>query len=348
MHENRIVELLTRKIAGEATPDELGELSYLLTKYPDAVYYEALLEQVWNLGQDGIQDNLNEAFEKHKLRNQAELDFETKGKGLYSFFKNNALVFAAIALIVFSTSLYFSNYYYSSNKLVRVDIYAGKGIRKDVKLPDGTLVRLNSDSKLSYDLDMQRQNQRDVSLIGEAFFKVAHDKKRPFIVTTNKVAIKVLGTEFNVRDYPGDKESETTLIKGSIELTINDRSDQKFLLKPSEKLALVNNLNNTLNKSVSSVLMIDNISPVKLGDREYIEEISWTENKFVFENESFEDMIPRLERWYNVKIILNDPTIRSYRFTGVFIKENIIQALEAMQLIKSFHYKLNENEVRIF
>jgi len=348
MHENRIVELLTRKIAGEATPDELGELSYLLTKYPDSVYYEALLEQVWSLGQDAVTDDLEDAFEKHKQNHQIDLDFEAKGHGVYGFLKSNIILLTTIVLVIFSTSLYFSKYYNATRKVVQVDIYAGKGIRKEVKLPDGTLVRLNSDSKLSYDLDMQSHSQRDVILIGEAFFKVAHDKKRPFIVKTNKVAIKVLGTEFNVRDYPGDKESETTLIKGSIELTINDRSDQKFLLKPSEKLALVKNTKKALEKGTGSVLKIDNISPVKLGDHEYIEEISWTENKFVFENESFEDMIPKLERWYNVKIILNDPTIRSYRFTGVFIKENIVQALEAMQLIKSFHYKLNENEVKIY
>lgn len=348
MHEHRIVELLTRKIAGEATPEELGELSYLLSQYPDAIYYEALLEQVWDLGQVEDQDKLDEAFEKHKIKFQDDLDFETKRKGIYSYFKNPVFVFASLAFIILSSSLYFSIFYTSTNKEVRVDILAGKGIRKEIKLPDGTFVRLNSDSKLSYDLDMQNHGQREVVLTGEAFFKVAHDKKRPFIVKTNKVAIKVLGTEFNVKDYPGDRESETTLIKGSIELTINDRSDQKFLLKPSEKLALVKNNKKASENNSSSVLMIDNISPVKLGDKEYIEETSWTENKFVFENESFEDLIPKLERWYNVKIILNDPTIKSYRFTGIFIKENIIQALEAMQLIKSFHYKLNENEVRIY
>ena len=325
MDENRIVELLTRKIAGEATSDELGELSYLLTKYPDAVYYEALLDQVWDLGQEDSKNDLNEAFDKHKLSKQDDLDFEIKEKGLRSYLKNHL-----------------------ATKEVRIDIYATKGIRKEIILPDGTYVRLNSDSKLSYNLDMQSHDQRDVILIGEAFFKVAHDNKRPFIVKTNKVAIKVLGTEFNVRDYPGDKEAETTLIKGSIELTINDRSDQKFLLKPSEKLVLVNNINNNLKKVASSVLMIENISPVKLGDQEYIEEIAWTENKLIFENESFEELLPKLERWYNVKIVLNDPTIKSYRFTGVFIKENIIQALEAMKLIKSFHYKSIENEIKIF
>ena len=185
-------------------------------------------------------------------------------------------------------------------------------------------------------------------MTGEAFFKVAHDKKRPFIVKTNKIAIKVLGTEFNVKDYPGDRESETTLIKGSIELTINDRSEQKFLLKPSEKFALTKRSEKPADKDSSSVLMIENISPVKVGNEEYLEEISWTENMIVFQNESFEDLLPKLERWYNVRIILDDPTIRSYRFTGVFINENVIQALEAMQLIKSFNYKLTDNEVKIY
>lgn len=164
MHENRILELLTRKIVGKATSHELGELSYLLTKCQDAVHYEALLEQVWNLGQVGIKDNLDEAFRKHKLRNQDDLDFDTKGNGFYVFFKKHALILAAVTLIVFSTGLYFSGYYHSSNKLVRTDIYAGKRIRKEVKLKDGTMVRLNSDSKLSYDPDTQWQIQRDVSL----------------------------------------------------------------------------------------------------------------------------------------------------------------------------------------
>ncbi len=348
MHEQRIVELLTRKIAGEVTQEELGELSYLLKTYPDSVYYEELLEQVWDLGQDENLEVSDEVFNKHKIKFQHELDFQVPGKTPGSYFKKKVLVFATLTLLIFSTGLYFFKFYNSTSKEVRVDVFAAKGIRKEIILPDGTLVRLNSESKLSYDLDMQVRNQRIVKVTGEAFFKVAHDKGRPFIVKTNKISIKVLGTEFNVRDYPGERKSETTLIKGSIELTINDRSNQKFLLKPSEKFALIKNSKKPSDSNKGSVLMIDNISPVKLGDQEYIEEISWTENKFVFENESFEDLLPKLERWYNVKIILDDPNIKSYRFTGVFIKENIIQALEAMQLIKSFHYKLKENEVTIF
>ena len=355
MDEHRIVELLTRKIAGEASPDELGELSYLLTKYPDAVYYEALLEQVWDLDEKDDKANLGETYKNHKLKFKGELNFEIRSRAMISYVKKPVYIMTTLACVVFFISAYFLIFYQSVDKHERIEIIAGKGIRKEIKLPDGTLVRLNSDSKISYDIDMQNSDQRDVSLIGEAFFKVAHDKERPFVVKTSKIAIKVLGTEFNVKEYPGDQESETTLLKGSIELTVNGRSDQKFVLKPSEKFALVEkNKNladrnrNLADKNSSSVLMIENITPVKLGDQEYIQETSWIENKLVFQNESFEDLLPKLERWYNVRIIMEDSTIKSYRFTGIFINENINQALKAMQLIKSFHYKLNENEVRIY
>jgi transmembrane sensor len=348
MHEDRIVELLTRKIAGEATPDELGELSYLLKKYPDAIYYEALLEQVWTLDRKTEEEDLEETFRKHSEKFKEELDFEPNKRSLISYFKRPVLIAATLACIILLISTYFIRNYLSVPKEERIEIVAGKGVRKEIKLPDGTVVLLNSDSKISYDMDMQNRNQRDVSLSGEAFFKVAHDKKRPFMVKTNTIAIKVLGTEFNVKAYPGDLKSETTLLKGSIELTINGRPEQNLILKPSEKFALVNKDTRLAEKNSNPVLMIENISSVKVGDREYIEEISWTENKFVFQNESFEDLIPKLERWYNVKIILDNPIIKSYRFTGIFINENIDQALEAMQLIKSFHYKLNENEIKIY
>lgn len=347
MHEQRIVELLTRKIAGEATPEELGELSYLLTKYPSSVYYEALLEQVWELGNNEQPVNLDLTFNKHKLKYHTELDFKVNTKLKPIYYKRPALVFAALCFILLLISTHFIKNEVSPIKEERIEVFAGKGVRKEIKLPDGTIVQLNSDSRISYDMDMQRSAIRDVRLTGEAFFKVAHDKSKPFIVRTDKVAIKVLGTEFNLKDYPEDAQSETTLIKGSVELTINGRSDQKFVLKPSEKFALLRKEKKS-SLSSNSVLMIENIAPVKVGNKEYIEEISWTENKFVFENESFEELLPKLERWFNVQIMLEDPKIKSYKFTGIFINENIIQALEAMQLIKSFNYKLEENEVKIY
>ena len=348
MHEQRIVELLTRKIAGEATPEELGELSYLLTKYPDSVYYEALLEQVWELGNNERAVNLDETFNNHKLKFQSELDFDVNAEIKPVYYKRPAFLLAALFCILLLIATHFIKSYIPINKEERIEVVAGKGVRKEIKLPDGTVVQLNSDSRISYDMDMKNSATRNVQLTGEAFFKVAHNKSKPFIVKTDKVSIKVLGTEFNLRDYPGDVESETTLMKGSVELTINGRSDQKFILKPSEKLALRRKEEKQSSQKSNSVLVIENIAPVRVGNQEYIEEISWTENKFVFENESFDELIPKLERWFNVKIKLDDSKIKSYKFTGIFMNENIIQALEAMQLIKSFNYKLEANEVKIY
>ena len=346
MHEQRIIELITRKIAGEATAEELGELSYLLTKSPDAVYYEALLEQVWELGHSEVKPDLDEVFNKHKLKYKSDLDFKSDKK--YGFIKKPAFILTVMAGLILLVTTHFLRNYIPVPKEERIEVIAGNGIRKEFKLPDGTIVLLNSGSKISYSSDMLDRKQRDVSLIGEAFFKVAHDKVHPFVVKTSKVAIRVLGTEFNIRDYPEDEESETTLMKGSVELTVNDRSHQKFILKPSEKFAMVKKNQIPGSRKSSSVLTIENISPVVFGGNEYIEEISWTENKFVFQNESFEELLPKLERWYNVKIVLENPNVGSYRFTGIFVNENIIQALEAMQLIKSFNYKLTENEVKIY
>jgi len=346
MHEQRIIELITRKIAGEATAEELGELSYLLTKSPDAVYYEALLEQVWELGNNEEKPDLDDVFTMHKLKHKNELDFKSNAK--LSFIKKPSFILTVAASILLVITTHFINNYIPTTKEERIEVIAGKGIRKEFTLPDGTIVQLNSGSTISYSSDMLDRNQRDVSLVGEAFFKVAHDKIHPFIVKTSKVAIRVLGTEFNIRDYPEDEESETTLMKGSVELTVNGRSHQKFILKPSEKFAMVKKNEIPGSRNSSSVLTIENISPIVFGGNEYIEEISWTENKFVFQNESFDELLPKLERWYNVKIVLEDPMIKSYRFTGIFVNENILQALEAMQLIKSFNYKLTENEVKIY
>lgn len=348
MDEHRIVELLTRKIAGEASPEELGELSYLLTKYPDSVYYEALLEQVWDLGKQEAAVDVKEAYKRQKHKFKDELKFKKTTLGFRGFIKKPAVLAVTVSCICFALAAFILDNYTQPAKRANIEIKAGKGVRKEIRLPDGTIVRLNSDSKISYDPDMLDNDQRELRLTGEAYFNVAHDKEHAFVVTTNKVAVRVLGTEFNVKEYPDETNSETTLLKGSIELSINSRSEQKFLLKPSEKFALVQKNRISSKKDNNSVLMIENISPVKFGDKEYIREISWVENKLVFQNESFEDLIPKLERWYNVKIDLDDPKIRSVRFTGIFIDENIIQALEAMQLIKPFNYKLTANEVKIY
>jgi ferric-dicitrate binding protein FerR (iron transport regulator) len=242
------------------------------------------------------------------------------------------------------------------------------GSRRQLLLPDGTKVWLNAGSRLSYDSDMLRKDIRAVTLSGEAFFDVAKDKDRCFVIHTDKIAIRVLGTAFNVKAYPRDKITETTLMRGSVELTVNNKPYQKIVLKPKEKFALIDDgqpdpssdpgvdpdpasaksgrpaAPHTSNKEK---LVIQDVVPVEVDDKEYVKEVSWVEDNLVFQNETLEELAPKMERWFNVQIELDNARIRSLHFTGIFHKETVEQAFAALQFIQPFKFKITDNHVYI-
>ena len=352
MNDHRIIELLGRKMAGEISESELIELGELMAHYPDAAYYEEILKQVWaNPADDANTDDL---YEKHILKHAGEFNFEqeqgeeessTRKWHKYRMPVLCTLLLALIAGIFF--------YYPKTDEVLVADtqIISGKGIRKNITLPDGTNVWLNSESKLSYNKAMVNTDERLVTLSGEAFFDVKHDKEHPFIIKTEKISIKVLGTSFNVRAYENDERTETTLIKGSVELSVNSRPNEKIILKPSEKFIL-NEQKSPDKEDPSSIkgakMIIEYVAPVIVANKEYLTETSWKENYLVFQNESMEELAPKLERWYNVKVSIKDPKIKNYRYTGAFSKETVDQALLAMQLTKHFNFKIKNHDIEIY
>lgn len=358
MDEKRIIELLTRKLAGEASKGELIELNDLIAKYPDTQHTGEVLTRIWNSKVD--EEDINFFYERHKIKYPFEFEAspnDEPSKELPVPKANRAKYVMIGVAVIFFLVLAGSLFFYQSRQTSRAPAYtqiiSGKGIRKSVTLPDGTNVFLNADSRLSYDAHMNTNSIRVVELAGEAFFDVVHKQGRPFIIHTNKVSIKVLGTAFNVKAYPDDKKCETTLIRGIIELSTNDGTRQKFILKPSEKFSVIEgrakesagkkNIRND-----SSTLLIENIAPVKLANKEYVPETSWTENKLIFENETLEDLAPELERWFNVKISITGHSPANDRFTGAFANETIEQALMAMKLIKPFNFTIHEKNITIY
>ena len=355
MEQNRIIELLTRKLAGEATIHEVEELDDLIASYPDSIYYEEALKALWLPAAEDI--DTEQAFNHHISKFHGELNFEEETEEVLStgFFTRYKRYAVACSLLLISGIgyLFLADLVKPNNEILHTQIVAGKGIRKQITLPDGTLVWLNADSKLSFDLNMKEKDQRLVTLSGEAFFEVAHDKKHPFVVYTDKMSVKVLGTAFNIKAYPTEKKAETTLIKGSVELYVNGNTPQKFLLRPSEKFVLEDKeiqavKSKVLHPNEGRILLLENIDPIIMGDKRYIEETSWTENRLVFHNETFLELAPKLERWFNVSIQIKDEQTKRYRFTGIFTKETINQALTAMQIIQPFHFKLKNHDVTIY
>lgn len=351
MIDKRLIELLTKKLAGEASQHELIELKTLLSEYPDASDTEDIFNQIWD--SPIIEEDISSPYERHKMKYGSSLDSlhqtETVIDSVSSEPARFRYTLAGLGLVLLLVSLGLLVFRNRPPGLAKfTQIIAGKGVRKPVILPDGTKAWLNGDSRLSYDPKMKNASTRLVSLAGEAFFDVAPDAQHPFIIDAGKVSIKVLGTVLNVMAYPNEKKCETTLLRGSVELTINDDSKQKFLLKPSEKFTLGDQPEKTTRNGPGNnggtTLLIEHITQVKAAGKEYVPETSWIDNKLVFENETLDEIVLKLARWYpNVKLNIAD-TVGHYRFTGVFENETIERVLAAMQLIQSFKIKKNEEE----
>ncbi|MCG8412553.1 MAG: FecR domain-containing protein [Bacteroidales bacterium] len=174
-----------------------------------------------------------------------------------------------------------------------------KGEEYQLILSDGTKVFINSDSKLRYPENFVGKERR-VFLEGEAFFEVAQDKTKPFIVETKDYNINVLGTHFNVSHYRTDDVVHTTLVEGKVEISsIKGLIKRKFELKPNQQFSF--------NKSELK-------SEVKDVDA-YIYK-AWTEGYFVFENEKLENIFKKLERWYDLNVFFADPTVSNKTFSG--------------------------------
>jgi len=229
----------------------------------------------------------------------------------------------------------------------------GIGERKVVFLPDGTKVTMNVKTILTVDSSFG-MNVRMVKLDGEAFFDVEHDSRSPFIVQLKDFNIKVLGTMFNVRSYSGDKNSETALVKGEVEITLKNNSERKFLLKPNEK-AVLPNANSVAGSLLQQRSRTKGMQPVSFeikpltisSDGNSIIETGWMQNRLEINDETFVELKNKLERWYGVIIKFQDEEVKQYRFTATFEKENIDQALKAMQLSYQFKFTKNNNEIMI-
>ncbi|MRG46022.1 DUF4974 domain-containing protein [Chitinophaga sp. SYP-B3965] len=219
--------------------------------------------------------------------------------------------------------------------------------KRTVKLPDSSTVILNAGSELLLDKDFGGKN-RYVSLKGEALFQVEHNAETPFIVAVEGYDVKVLGTVFNVKAYPGEKKSETSLISGKVEIYLKNTAAVYKTLQPKEKFVIIKDLKSLpAPADVKPPAPSTAIMPLSYNRNQVNIETAWSDNRLVFENETFRDIREKLERWFNVKIIFEDKTVEQYTFTATFEKENINQVMKALQASYGFKYSVNGKEIKI-
>lgn len=354
MSQSRFWNLLAKKFSGEASADELIELENFLRSNPDWVYPAEYLHRVWESpDKEDNSHHAEEAFEEHlhKLKQigiilpgfdeAVPVSWEKETKWYERrLFRYSA---SALVLLIISALLFWKKSggdpLSENKKQTYSEVYTRPGSKSTkLVLPDSSIVWLNAGSKLTYN-EQFGLTHRNTTLTGEAFFEV---KKTgiPFYIQTGNIEIKVLGTAFNVKSYPGEK-TETSLIRGSVEITINKRPGEKFLLKPHEKLVVAPEKEKESVKE--PIVMLKALSPVQ----DEILETSWVENRLVFEDESFAELAAKMERWYGVTIQFRDEKISNQRLSGTFTTETIQEAMEGLQLTTPFHYSLKSNTITI-
>jgi len=208
-------------------------------------------------------------------------------------------------------------------------LYVPAGQRIKLTLQDGTGVWLNSRTTITYPVVFNK-NERRVSVEGEAFFEVTKNPHKPFIVTSQGVDMKVLGTKFNVDSYSNENELKTSLIEGSLQIMSPDKQ-KSVILKPNEQVTVKG----------SSM----NVSPIA-----HIEQFLWIKGIYSFTDEPLGNILKKLELYYDTKIIVEDPSISSWVYTGKFRQsDGVNEILRMIQRIHKFKIQKDEktNEIRL-
>lgn len=202
------------------------------------------------------------------------------------------------------------------------------GKRFELSLSDGTKAYLNAGSSLKYPVKFLRDLDRNVYITGEAFLEVAKDAKRPFIVNTEKMNVRVLGTKFNVSSYPEDDNSEVVLVEGAVSLYkahVDYDPSKEVLLKPGYKGSYSKKSNEISKDSVITSLYT-----------------SWMKGELIFRNMSFNNIIKKLERHYNVAIENNNTALGAKKFNANFGEAPLGKVLQELRANYGVEYTIND------
>jgi transmembrane sensor len=354
MDKNRFWDLLAKVKSGEATPEEQLELNQHIAVNPQELDLVKQLDAFWEIpvqvksapAADELRISWNKV--RYKISNQKAITQPPLKTGKLRRIVKYAIAMAGL-LIVAVSGIWIWNSTKSTTPLQKNIVSTKNGSKSKIELPDGTQVWLNVGSRVNYDENYGKE-KRELTLTGEAYFDVAHDEKMPFILHTGKMEIKVLGTAFNVKAYPGDGFTEASLIRGSIEVTFPDRPLEKLILKPSDKISILNKEPDSVKAAVKVLHTVHTDRPaIMVSSIQYtpvdsaIIETAWVNNRLIFRSKTFEELSRDIERWFNVTIEVGDTAILSKQFTGTFSNESITDALDALSLSYPFHYKLNRN-----
>lgn len=328
-NKNNIYSQLLRKfLEGKASDEDKNSINqWLSTSNPDHDLYKEsndfwdeipLDKNIDGYNGSHILDRIHHLI---RIEESIELNYSRTKTGFITWLTRIAAILF-IPLLVASLFLY---YHFNSAEIKEssAEIYAPFGTRTNFILPDGTTGKLNGGSSLKFPVQF-RGKSRVVELKGEAYFDVITDQKKPFVVSTENIDIKVSGTSFNVLSYPDEFLAEVILKEGEVEVFSkkNDEIRSIGILKPDESYIYDFQSDS------------GNILPINSSQR-----LSWLEGKLTFKYEPFSEVIRKINRWYNVNIMIKDELLDTYLYYGTFQDETIDEVLKLLQLTAPIKYR---------
>lgn len=341
---------ILRYVQGESSPEEHAEVQKWIDSDPDheeiILFVEKLLEtpaeskEDWDVDSAWLRYNIRHGrdFEEHDEEEEeiAGLKAVQKKRSEVSANKKTSkfkwgMVAAAAAMItvilLFTVPGERGESVSEDRVPINKEIVSEHGQRTHLRLSDGTRVILNAGSKIITP-ETFSDSLRRVQLEGQAFFNVATDSVRPFLVVTDRSVTEVLGTQFDVRDYSEDEQVEVTVAEGKVAL----RAKQDTAKRNSREITQ-NQQGSLLPAGIAEVTEVENLA-VHLG---------WTEGKLAFSDQQFLRVKRTLERYYNITIEIENSTgeqLKDRRFTGSFTdSQPLEEVLEAIALSLEMEYR---------
>jgi len=342
---------------------EFNRISFLFEKYMKATCSRQEAREIVDILEDSGNDNLlkgasenqwNTIVAEHnddldptdtriitdrildRLHHQIRLHEEGIA-GKYTFQKKAFTIFTKVAAVFILPLSIYSIYLTTRipktlppevNPIVWQTIKTPVGTKSDFLLPDSSHVWLNSGSVLKYPISFAK-DKRQVELIGEAFFDVVKDASHPFLVKAGKMNIAVKGTRFNVTNYSDGTNAEIILETGSVQLFSGKYEENTIIanIKPGER-AILDAAHNTLS----------------LGKVDVEKYTAWKEGVLIFRDDQMDEVVRKLNRWFNVEIILQSPELKDYVYTATYRDETLSQILELLKISAPIKYNITERE----
>jgi len=312
------------------TRQELAKLKRWLFEPATHLEVETWLLQHWGNSSEIDSNTLIETVFK-QIQDYQNAHQQKSGFSLKRIMKVYQKVAAFLLIPLIGVGILYWVSQYSQSAVQFTETISPRGQKSQIVLADGTKVWLNSDTKIKYPGSFSK-DQRDVYLDGEAFFEVTKNAYQPFVVHTSGVNVKVLGTKFNVKAYPDETQIETSLFEGKVNLIVNNASSRNKVeteVKPGQSITY----------SKTNDQLVESRFPK--------EEINgWKKNQLIFKDDTFNNLVRKVERWYNVDVVYDEKQFNDRRLTvELYEGERLERLMEIISLTLSVDYKYEKGEI---